>query len=235
MRAATRRPLALALAALLCSTGARGDDSATIIARGRYEEGKLYFQKGDYARALAEFEAARSVKPLPAFDYNIGVCHERRREVELAVAAFRRYLEAVPPVRDAPEVRAHVALLEASLRPQAGSVPLPEPPRPRELPPAGPPPARVERVGGRWTAAAVLAVFGGGALIAGAGVLGAAKSEFDQDNLPPEQGGCRPCDPGVADTLRTRQYAGWLVLAAGAALTAIDAVIWALAALRRTR
>jgi iron complex outermembrane receptor protein len=225
MRAAMRRPIALLVVFALVTPAVGAEDSATIIARGRYEEGKLYFQKGDYVRALDEFEAARAAKALPAFDYNIGVCHERRREIELAVAAYRRYLAAEPPPSDAREVRAHVALLEAS-RVLATKVDLQEHALPAEPPPASP------RRSGRFTTGAVLAALGGGALIVAAGVLGAAQAEFDRENLPPDQGGCRPCDPQVADALRTKQYAGWVVLGVGAALTAVDAIVWALAALR---
>ena len=47
-------------------------DPDTEIARRHFDRGTAFYGEGRYAQAIIEFEAAKKVKPLPDFDFNIG-------------------------------------------------------------------------------------------------------------------------------------------------------------------
>jgi tetratricopeptide (TPR) repeat protein len=235
MIGATRGGAILALLTALAAPAAgRAQDSATIIARGRFEQGRLYFQMGDYQRALVEFEAARGIKPLPGFDFNIGLCHERLRQIEPAVTAYRRYLDSLPEPPDAREVRAHVALLEASAHrsseAQAAQAAIERalPAPPAALAEPLPKARSVDPSATRWVAPGVFAALAALSLVTGGALAGGAAAEYDADNQPkpPDGAGCRPCNPALVDGLRMRYEAGWGLIGVGAAVALIDVVLW---------
>src|SRR5690242_7414035 len=103
-RPALAASLALLLAVALAAAPAPADEVDEEIARRHFVEGSAFYQKGEYKRALAEFEAARKVKPAPAFDYNIGRCLDRLERAVDAVAAYERYLVGKPDAEDAAEI-----------------------------------------------------------------------------------------------------------------------------------
>jgi hypothetical protein len=113
-------------------------DPDTTAARRHFEAGLVHYQVDDFRGALVEFEAARRLKPLPAFDYNIGRCHDRLEEYEAAVRSYRRYLDEAPGASDAPEVRARIGVLEERLAAAAAAVVVAPPPL---VAPPPPPPA----------------------------------------------------------------------------------------------
>jgi tetratricopeptide (TPR) repeat protein len=102
---------------LLLPSVALADDVDNEIARRHFEAGRVYYASGDYLHALEEFEAARKVAPLPAFEFNVGRCHDRLEHPAEAVAAYERYLAAAPDAADAPEVRTRVQLLKQRTHP----------------------------------------------------------------------------------------------------------------------
>src|SRR5437660_1352841 len=104
----------LILALVLPWMAARADeDPDTELAQRLFNEGAAAYAAHDYARALDRFEAARRLKPLPAFDYNIARCHDRLGHAREAVDGYQRYLDTGPA--DAAEVRDRVTVLRARI------------------------------------------------------------------------------------------------------------------------
>ena len=90
-------------------------DPDTQIARRHFDRGTVLYGEEKYAEAIVEFEAARKVKPLPAFDYNIAKAHDRLEHIDDAVRAYQRYVEGAPNAADVAEVRARIAVLRQRL------------------------------------------------------------------------------------------------------------------------
>ncbi|HEY2745691.1 MAG TPA: hypothetical protein VGL86_13745, partial [Polyangia bacterium] len=88
-------------------------DPDTEVAQRLFGEGVAAYGAHDYAHALEKFEAARRIKPLPAFDFNIARCHDRLGQAAPAIAAYERYLAQAPDAPDAAEVRERVGILRA--------------------------------------------------------------------------------------------------------------------------
>ena len=119
---------------VLCTTSVLADtkdisDVDEELARRHFSAGLQNYTAHRYAEAIREFEAARKLKPLPAFDYNIGRCHDLSEHWKEAAEAYERYLAASPNAPDAVSLRARVKVL----RERAKSV------EPVALPPEVPP------------------------------------------------------------------------------------------------
>jgi tetratricopeptide (TPR) repeat protein len=121
----------LVIAALLCSSLAQAGDRE--IARKRYEMGLLLFQRGSYADALKELQAAKAALDRPEFDYNIGLCLEKLDRPQEAAEALERFVGARPNDPEAAGIRRRIAELRTRQ---------PEPPPPPEPKEALPPPPR---------------------------------------------------------------------------------------------
>lgn len=90
---------------------APSDDAAAHVARA-----KQAAAAGDYALALAEFEAARELEATPQLNFNIAVCHHAlmleqpadapatQAHRDGAIASYREYLAAAPDADDRAEV-----------------------------------------------------------------------------------------------------------------------------------
>lgn len=114
----TLRPGPLALAALafsLMALGARparadaAEDRAK--AAAAFKQGQAYFQRGDYDRAIPEYQTAFDLSKEPSLIFNIALCHNRANRPEPALAAYKRYLELAPNGNVADEARDEVARL----------------------------------------------------------------------------------------------------------------------------
>jgi hypothetical protein len=66
-------------------------------AKGLFASGEKKFKAGDYAGALADFEASNAAKPSPEADRYIGLCQDNLGGYQDAVAAYERFLANVPP------------------------------------------------------------------------------------------------------------------------------------------
>jgi hypothetical protein len=80
-----------ALAALLITPALRaqsGDDAA----RDAYNQGRRYFDEGDYLKAADEFRRAYDLMPSWKIRYNIGQCEAAAKRYGLAIEAFEAYL-----------------------------------------------------------------------------------------------------------------------------------------------
>lgn len=147
-----QRGIAIAvLSAVMLSTGTTRAESAfedpdTMAARRHFQEGIERYNKLEFAAALKEFQAARLIKGLPAFDYNIGRCLDRMERYEEAVVAYERYVTLAPQAADAAEIRERIRTLKerhAAIegeRVAPGPAPPSAPAAPAERPVVAPPP-----------------------------------------------------------------------------------------------
>jgi tetratricopeptide (TPR) repeat protein len=116
---------------LVCSLAQAQTSGDREIARKRYEMGLLLFQRGAYADALKELQAAKSALDRPEFDYNIGLCLAKLERADEAADALERFVNKRPNDPEAPTIRRRIAELRAQAKEP------PPPPAPRE---AAPPP-----------------------------------------------------------------------------------------------
>ena len=219
------------------------EDPDTEIARRHFARGTELYLAGSYVEAIQEFEAAKLVKPLPAFDYNIGRCHDRMEHLEEAVAAYQTYLAAVGDTAEAKEARDRIAVLRDRMarrdaRRQKPTAPTPTPSLdPRATVVVTPPPSSTPMVAPvvgsaprRLSIAAPVAV-GVGALAllgAGLGLTLSAGAEYDRLN-----GSCAPTCPRASwDGLPGREQAGISLMAVAGAAAVVDVLLWVLHAKR---
>jgi hypothetical protein len=91
----------------------------TAAAKAEVKSAILAFDTGDYALALAHFQAAMDLRPAPKLYYNIAVCHQRlslqtddpearTRHREQAIDNYNLYLEHNPEAEDRRDVAAIV-------------------------------------------------------------------------------------------------------------------------------
>ena len=119
MPARTGLCLGLVLTTLLAGTAlADGDpaqlpDPDTQSARRHFDRGASLYDQAHYGAAVREFEAAKRVKPLAAFEFNIARCRDRLEEWSAAADGYERYLAAVPNAPEAAELRSRIAELRA--------------------------------------------------------------------------------------------------------------------------
>ena len=93
----------------------RDADPDTEIARRHFVKGSNSYDQEDYLDAIEEFSAAQRVWPLPAFDYNIGRCHDRLEHFAEAISHYEAYLAAERDAADAIPLRARIGLLRQRL------------------------------------------------------------------------------------------------------------------------
>ena len=98
--------VAVAFAALT-ATASAAENRAAGERPGRvlFEQAEAKFNVGRFDEALADYQAAYDVEPLPAFLFNIGQCYRNMGNYEQAQFFFRRYttLEPRSPNRPAAE------------------------------------------------------------------------------------------------------------------------------------
>jgi hypothetical protein len=187
---------------------AGAEDADTEAARRHSTTGSQLYEADRFADAIVEFELAKKLKPLPAFDFNIARCQERLEKWGEAADSFERYLAAQPDVPEAPEIRQRIATLRARVTPP---------------PPAAPAPSRPRR-SLRAPAIALLVV--AVALAAtGAGLVGSVAPELSSLR---EQCRLRPCGPADWSGLETRAHAGYALFGVAGAVAVADVVLWAL-------
>lgn len=111
------RPVAIlamfaVIAALtLDAPAAQADPDARAQAAAHVRQGQAFFQRGDFDRALAEYQTALDLSAEPSLIFNIALCHDRANRPEEALRAFQRYLELAPNGSVADEARVDVARL----------------------------------------------------------------------------------------------------------------------------
>lgn len=66
-------------------------------AREHFKRGEAAYQKGSYALAISEWQAAYTADPRPRIQYNIFQAYERLGQLSEAAAALERYLSTADP------------------------------------------------------------------------------------------------------------------------------------------
>lgn len=67
------------------------------LARQQYESGLAAFRRGDYDRAIKEWNSAYQLSKKPRFQYIIAEAYERLGEIEKAIDALERFLDIADP------------------------------------------------------------------------------------------------------------------------------------------
>ena len=166
------------------------DDPDIELVRRHFRVGAELYAQEKYVEAVAEFEQARAIKPLPTLDFNIARCYDRLERLDDAIAAYQRYAASTPTPGDVGEIRARIAALsERRARKASAAVEKPAAPPPVEKPatenPAAPAPAAPSNAGrGKRIGGIVLGVIGLGALGAGIGMSVLSQSENDRLSHP---------------------------------------------------
>jgi tetratricopeptide (TPR) repeat protein len=134
MERAMRSLIALVL---LCATAAAAEPDVEAQARAHFRAATTAHERGDYARAIDEYQAAYALLPLPELLFNLGQVTRLHGDIAAAADYYRRYLAQQPTGAGADEARNHLREVEAILHPAP--------------PPAPPPPTRpAARPARRW-------------------------------------------------------------------------------------
>ena len=173
-------------------------DPDTEIARRHFTQGTSLYNEEKYAEAILEFEAARRVKPLPAFDFNIARAHDRMEHVREAIDAYQRFVTGAPNDPDAAEVRSRIAVLKQRITEGAPAVPPVEPPHHRHY---------------TWIVGGVGAALLVGSLVAG--LVANARYGDLKSNCGPD---------GACDAVKVPQAQNWIDSARTAEITS-DALL----------
>lgn len=84
-------------------------------AHGLFAAGAAAFESGRYEEALEYFQHAYALSPRPALLYNLGQAADRARRDDVALDAFRRYLDATPDAPNRAEIEGRVRVLERAV------------------------------------------------------------------------------------------------------------------------
>jgi len=99
------------VAAVALPAAADIDPDSRAQAAAHVRQGQAFFQRGDFDRALAEYQIALELSAEPSLIFDMALCHDRANRPEAALHAFLRYLELAPNGSVAEEARADVARL----------------------------------------------------------------------------------------------------------------------------
>jgi tetratricopeptide (TPR) repeat protein len=83
-------------------------------ARGLFEAAKAAFAEGRFGDALRYFQEAHELSGRPELLFNIGNAAERARRDDIALSAYRRFLEELPDAPNEAFVRERIRFLEGS-------------------------------------------------------------------------------------------------------------------------
>ena len=205
---------AVAVLGWACAAAAQSEDLDTDASRALFRRGTQQYAEGHYREALASFEQAKAIRPLPAFDFNIGRIYERLGDFRSAVDAYERYLSSHPD--DAADVRAHVRDLRRHAPPPS-LLPTPSPP-------PSPSPSLAQHPGRSRTIAGGV-VGGAGVVLLMLGIVPGVDGDRQADTLTAADRNHQPFDPAVERKLGTDRAAETALLVIGAAAGATGVVL----------
>ncbi len=90
-------------------------------ARALAQQGQALHASGDYAGAIAAFQAAYSIAPAPALLFNIAQAYRMSNDCDDAVLMYRRFLASDPDPTTAEVARGHLATVERCAHPESAS------------------------------------------------------------------------------------------------------------------
>jgi tetratricopeptide (TPR) repeat protein len=106
----------------LPAAGAELTDEAKAQARVKYTEGNEAYEQGDFRKALAAFNEAYQLAPLPGFLFNVAQCHRQLGAYERAAYFYRRYLSlSEKEPANAPMVKDLIAEMDAKAKQETAS------------------------------------------------------------------------------------------------------------------
>lgn len=94
---------------------ATASDDDVAKAKVHFDQGVVLFNDGNYAAAIAEFQASHKLNPLPFVFKNIGLAHQRLFQYTEALVSLQRYVDQMPDAADVAEVKQIIAEIRALL------------------------------------------------------------------------------------------------------------------------
>jgi tetratricopeptide (TPR) repeat protein len=95
---------------------ASADEKRDAEARALFQAGREAFDGGRYEAALARWQEAYDLSARATLLYNLGLAHDRLRQDDHALSAFKAYLTQVPQAENREEVEGRIRALEAAQR-----------------------------------------------------------------------------------------------------------------------
>lgn len=186
---------------------ASSDEEAQTLARENFSAAQEAYELGRPLRALAHYRCSYQLVPHHATLYNLGVLAQGIGEANVAMEAFREYLQRYPAADAAGEIAERLATLET----QQPAPPEPEPvvqpapqPQPQPAPQPQPQPAQPQPGEQGWVSAAP-----------------------PPSTLPEE-----PVDPSAGGRVSTGRIMAWVTMGLGVATGALGGVFMGLASSR---
>ena len=226
-----------------------------------FDDGRRQLEVGNATGALASLEAARRLRPMPVFEFYIASTLERLARWPEAIEAYQRYLAGRHDAPDAAAVRDRITAIAAGRYPTFAAANAADPAREASTSPAGrrgrqaplaPAPAvvdasapapsapssqplsaasPVDKPGKRYAAPIALAVVTVALVAGGASLLGTVGPDYTTLH---DQCARMACDASRIDALELRAHLGYALLGTAGATAVVDAILWAVAARRRT-
>jgi tetratricopeptide (TPR) repeat protein len=106
----------VAVAASVARPAIAHADGSKKSAKVYYDKGAYEYNLGHFEQAIAAFEKAYELSPVPILLFNIGQCHRQSGNKERAVFFYRRYLEQAPNADNRADVENRIADLEQSMK-----------------------------------------------------------------------------------------------------------------------
>ncbi|HEY4238941.1 MAG TPA: hypothetical protein VGM88_03965 [Kofleriaceae bacterium] len=100
------------LGVLLVASVAHADDDVPARARALAEQGKQAHERGDYATAIASFQAAYALSPTPALVFNIAQAYRLSGDCVDAALLYKRFLETDPSTEARAIAESHLATVQ---------------------------------------------------------------------------------------------------------------------------
>jgi iron complex outermembrane receptor protein len=119
-------PILFLLLGLVVSRVAWADD-AKEQAKQHFMAGEEKFKAGDYAGAIAEFQAADALVPSPILSFNIGLAYEKLGQNDQAIAKYQDYLARKPDASNRAQVEQRISALQAKIAAAKQPDPTPTP------------------------------------------------------------------------------------------------------------
>jgi tetratricopeptide (TPR) repeat protein len=106
---------AVIIVTLLCGSAAwSGEVDPKLAAKTHFRAGTAFYEGGEYDKAVAEYQEAYRLLPLPVFLFNLGQATRLKGDRSAAIAFYKRYLEAKPTGAVADEARSQLSQLESA-------------------------------------------------------------------------------------------------------------------------
>jgi tetratricopeptide (TPR) repeat protein len=115
---------------LVASTSAHADRTISPAATVELDRGEQLFRDGDYAGAIAAFDAGYALDPQPIFLYDKAQAQRLSGDCRSAIESYRAFLATEPPDREAQLAHKNIANCEAKrvmAPPVVDERPVPEP------------------------------------------------------------------------------------------------------------